>query len=252
MQEKRQFPKISVITVVYNAVEDLPITIESVASQTYPNLEYIIIDGGSRDGTKELIEASNQIDYWVSEPDRGIYDAMNKGIQAATGQWLNFLNAGDRFFNPDTLLNITFESYRDAALIYGNTFYRERDQVEPPAPLSKLLSGGIMGCHQSMFFNQTVLEQELVYDRKLRLAGDSELVTKIYAMGFDLVYLDIPIADYMGGGASAISEQTPVKLRWNNFVSRIGYAYKYFGIRGLLNGVNASISHRITNSLANK
>lgn len=95
--------KISVITVCYNAVDTLEKTIQSVLEQTYHNIEYIIIDGGSTDGTVEIIHRYvDYLAYWVSEPDRGIYDAMNKGIERATGEWVNFMNAGDYFYNYDT------------------------------------------------------------------------------------------------------------------------------------------------------
>lgn len=100
-------PLISVVTVAYNAVTTIEKTILSVINQTYPNVEYIIIDGGSTDGTVEIIKKyANKLAYWVSEPDNGIYDAMNKGAKVATGEWINFMNCGDSFFtlNSATLL----------------------------------------------------------------------------------------------------------------------------------------------------
>ncbi|MCI5136399.1 MAG: glycosyltransferase [Candidatus Electrothrix sp. AW2] len=101
-------PLITVITVVFNGVQRLEETILSVIGQTYDNVEYIIIDGGSTDGTLDIIRKyEHAIDYWVSEKDRGIYDAMNKGIDLTTGEWMNFMNAGDSFFSK----NIRHASY---------------------------------------------------------------------------------------------------------------------------------------------
>lgn len=96
--------KISVITVCYNCVSVIEQTIKSVLEQTYPNIEYIIIDGGSMDGTVDIIKKySDTVTYWISEPDNGIYDAMNKGIDMATGDYLNFMNAGDTFFEDKAI-----------------------------------------------------------------------------------------------------------------------------------------------------
>lgn len=91
---------ISVVTVSYNAVATIEQTLLSVINQTYPNIEYIIIDGGSTDGTVDIIKKyADEIVYWISEPDKGIYDAMNKGIKKANGEWINFINAGDSYYD---------------------------------------------------------------------------------------------------------------------------------------------------------
>lgn len=114
--------KISVITVCYNAVDTLEKTIQSVLEQTYHNIEYIIIDGGSTDGTVEIIHRYvDYLAYWVSEPDRGIYDAMNKGIERATGEWVNFMNAGDYFYNYDVISNV-FKVLQKADVMTGISF----------------------------------------------------------------------------------------------------------------------------------
>ena len=95
---------ISVVTVCYNAADTIEKTMLSVLNQTYHDIEYIIIDGGSTDGTVEIIRKyADRIAYWVSEPDKGIYDAMNKGIKVATGEWINFMNAGDEFVDEGVI-----------------------------------------------------------------------------------------------------------------------------------------------------
>lgn len=111
--------KISIITVCFNAVGVIEKTILSVISQTYNDVEYIIIDGGSTDGTLDIVKKyENYIAYWISEPDSGIYNAMNKGVKYATGLYCNFMNAGDFFINEKVLENI-FTSNRNEDLISG-------------------------------------------------------------------------------------------------------------------------------------
>ena len=114
-------PKISIVTISYNIVSSIEKTILSVISQTYSNIEYIVIDGGSTDGTVDIIKKySNKISYWVSERDKGIYDAMNKGIEAATGDWINFMNAGDLFFHNNVISEIIPFLDNNVDIIYGD------------------------------------------------------------------------------------------------------------------------------------
>ena len=119
---------ISIVTVSYNAVLTIEQTILSVINQTYPNVEYIIIDGGSTDGTVDIIKKyANKIAYWVSEPDKGIYDAMNKGGLKATGDFIQFLNAGDWFENEYVIEKIFKDWYKRVDVIYGDMIIRRSD-----------------------------------------------------------------------------------------------------------------------------
>lgn len=112
-QSKLSYPKVSVVTVTYNCVDLVESTLRNVLKQTYPNLEYIVIDGNSTDGTRQVVERyADRLAYCVSEPDNGIYDAMNKGIHAATGEWIIFMNAGDYFLQSTTVEDV-FGSYDD-------------------------------------------------------------------------------------------------------------------------------------------
>lgn len=231
MQKK---PLVSIITICYNAEELIEQTIKSVINQKSDfEYEYIVIDGGSSDGTVDLIHKYNKsIDYHISEKDNGIYDAMNKGITVAHGTWLNFMNAGDTFFKDDTLSKIKWKNYNNIALLYGNTYYRNQKIVYPPKNIKTLLDGNIFACHQSMFFNKKILKDNLKYRTDISLTGDSELVTKIYAKKYSLAYVDITISNYMEGGLS--QNLTPKTLREIR-IAKIKYLYHFFGIKGLIN-----------------
>ena len=123
-------PKISIITVNYNNLEGLQRTFNSVFNQTWKEFEYVVIDGGSTDGSKELIEKYNdKIDYWVSESDNGIYNAMNKGIKKAKGEYLLFLNSGDNLFNH-TVLEENHSVIKEMDLIYFNLEFKRNNFSE--------------------------------------------------------------------------------------------------------------------------
>ena len=111
-------PKISIITVNYNNLEGLKKTVEHVKNQTYQEFEYVIIDGGSEDGSVDYVKKNSSLfDYWVSEPDNGVYQAMNKGIEKATGECLLFLNSGDHFYNAEVLEKYHHQ-LKDSDIIY--------------------------------------------------------------------------------------------------------------------------------------
>ena len=118
-------PTFSIITITYNAVRLVEQTLLNVLSQSYPNIEYIVIDGGSTDGTVDIIRRyESGLAYWVSEPDKGIYDAMNKGLQKATGDYVWFINAGDTLCSSDTVQSVVSKLQKRKALpdiIYGET-----------------------------------------------------------------------------------------------------------------------------------
>ncbi|MCY1133837.1 glycosyltransferase family 2 protein [Bacteroides fragilis] len=118
---KKSNPLVTIITVCYNAETTIEKTILNVINQTYADIEYIIIDGGSNDGTIEIINKyANKISYWMSEPDRGIYDAMNKGIKLAKGDWVSFMNSGDSFYSLDTVEDVVQFIREEYDVIYGS------------------------------------------------------------------------------------------------------------------------------------
>ena len=153
--------KISVITVCYNAVEIIEKTIQSVINQTYQDVEYIIIDGASNDGTMDVINKYiDGISIIVSEHDKGIFDAMNKGIDLCTGSFCLFMNCGDYFYSKDSLKEAVVQFDLSSDVIYGNTEYRfdYGKEVLAPQALERVLTGAFC-CHQSAFFRIDIIKK---------------------------------------------------------------------------------------------
>ena len=153
-KNQQEKPLITVVTVVYNGAESLEQTITSVINQTYDNIEYIIIDGASSDSTLDIIKKyEDKIDYWQSEPDKGIYDAMNKGISLSSGEWINFMNSGDCFFDHDVIEKISKYSINNPIydIIYGDVVKKDNTKIKQYSPtyINFLLERSL--CHQSIF-----------------------------------------------------------------------------------------------------
>jgi len=190
-------PLITIITVVRNGEATIEETILSIINQTHQNVEYIIIDGKSTDKTLEIIKKyEDRIDYWMSEPDNGIYDAMNKGIILANGEWINFMNSGDSFYTnhivEDIFLNIAF----DADVIYGNTckIYPNYSRVDKP-PSLEFMRKSMPFCHQSSFA-KTKLMRQYKFDLKYRYVADNKFFYILYQNKSKFVYVDKIIANY--------------------------------------------------------
>ena len=206
--------KVTVVTAVLNDAGHIEQTILSVISQTDIEIEYIIVDGGSKDGTLELIgKYKDKISLLISEPDRGVYDAMNKGIKYSTGDFVYFINSGDILLNPSILSKIKLEELKEKnAIIYGNVVvaYGNIEALEKPRPFfnSKMKFKGIGICHQSMFFPGELIRNEK-YDLSYKIAADYDLVYRLWRKGTEFLYRDITIAKYdWGKGISS----NPYKL----------------------------------------
>ena len=188
--------KISVVTVCYNAVQTLEKTMLSVLNQTYPDVEYIIIDGGSTDGTVNIIKKyADRLAYWVSEPDKGIYDAMNKGIDVATGEWINFMNAGDTFYEVNTLAQAcTFMEGQVADIVYGDAkyIYEWGDIIRKPFALSELRKHMIF-CHQSAFVKIDLIKK-CKFSLKYQISDDYNFFYQQYMLNQHFLYLPICIS----------------------------------------------------------
>ena len=191
--------KISIITVTYNCLEDFKKTFDDIRRQSYPNIEYIVIDGASTDGTAEYIkEHSSLIDHWVSEPDGGIYDAMNKGIAAATGDWALMLNAGDVLYDTDVLPNLFLGRKYDEDVLYGDYISNRMDgpfyvKCDRPFFVRKERFSGMGMGHQAILVSVPVIKRFL-FDTSFRCCADYNQMSAMYNAGCHFVYLGVPIS----------------------------------------------------------
>lgn len=177
---EKTMKKLSIITVNYNDLQGLEKTIYSITEQNYQNFELIVIDGGSTDGSKEFIENCSRIDYWVSEKDSGIYNAMNKGILAANGEYVIFMNGGDYFYSCYTLDAIKREFDYNIDILYGNAIFVQKDkkfQVDFPDKLNFSFFYSNSLCHQSIFYKRSLFDNYL-FNENLRIVSDWEFNIK--------------------------------------------------------------------------
>ena len=188
---------VTIITVCRNHAQELERTIRSVESQTWQEREYLVIDGASTDDTLDVIKAHEaSITRWVSEPDQGIYDAMNKGVRMAQGEWVIFMNAGDTFASDDTLQRV-FGSPQDADVIYGDVIKGELvKEAEAPRNAHRMFY-----CHQSAFVRTRCL-REFPFDIRHRMSADFKQVKQLYLSGKTFLQLDFPVANFDTQGVS--------------------------------------------------
>lgn len=201
--------KVSIITVVYNAVATLEQTIKSVINQSYKNIEYIIVDGGSTDGSLEIIKKyENSIHLWVSESDNGIYDAMNKGIKLATGDIVAFINADD-WYEGNIIEKIALEFQNtESDVIYGNIrriYYNGYETViKPPSERDLNLYITSCICHQAVFVKRGLFFQYGFFNLNYKIAADYESLLRLFDAGVKFRYMDDTFANYRVGGISSI------------------------------------------------
>jgi len=204
-------PLISVITVVFNGKQCLERSIKSVINQSYDNVEYIIIDGGSTDGTLDILyRYESSIDYWVSERDSGIYDAMNKGINLSTGKWIYFLGADDSLV-PRVLEKVHALLKDDETVYYGNVrFVPDEDIYDGMFDKYKLLMKNI--CHQAMFFPRSVFKTNR-YSTQYKYLSDYRMNLHLFFIERRaFAYLSLLVADYQRDGRSAVNTERKINL----------------------------------------
>lgn len=221
-------PKLSVITVVYNNVRDIERTLLSVLNQTYTNIEYIVIDGASNDGTLDVIKRyQDKLAKLVSEPDKGIYDAMNKGLAMATGNYVLFMNSGDEIYAPDTVAAV-FAAYPDADIYYGETEMmndagENLGQRRHKAPKHFTWRGfkyGMSISHQAIFVKRRLAEP---YDSQYKLSADIDWILKAAKKAQKIVNVNRYVAKYLVGGMSK-------KKHRQSLIERFNIMKKYYGL----------------------
>ena len=246
--------KISIITVTYNAASVLQRTLDSVKGQSYQQIEHLIIDGASKDDTISMVEAYKaQCPYEVvvlSEPDKGLYDAMNKGLRLATGDYLVFLNAGDTLHANDTLETIVSSLQtvnKQPGVIYGDTAITDGEgkflylrRLRPPKQLSwKSFRQGMLVCHQA-FYALTAIAKDIPYDLHYRYSADVDWCIKVMKEAerrdLPLVNTHAVVANYLEEGQTTIHHRASLKERFDVMRRHYGmistvFMHLWFAIR---------------------
>ena len=226
-------PKFSIITVTYNAGKVLEDTIQSVVFQTYRNVEYIIVDGGSNDNTLDVVHKyQERISKVISEPDKGLYDAMNKGIRMATGDYLCFLNAGDELHENETLQKIvyTLKGKELPDVIYGETaivdeeghFLHMRRLSTPEHLHWKSFKEGMLVCHQA-FFARRDLALSNPYDLRYRFSADFDWCIRIMKQSKNLHNTHLTLIDYLNEGMTTQNHKASLKERFRIMTKHYGW-----------------------------
>lgn len=228
--------KLTVITVVYNDAKNIDRTMLSVLNQTFPGIEYILIDGGSTDGTIEVIKKySSKLAYFISEPDKGIYDAMNKGLVQATGQFVLFMNSGDEIYAPYTVEEV-FGSSDSGDIYYGETeMFSEnwqslgRRRHQAPVIFDwKSFRQGMNISHQAIYIKRSLTQP---FDLRYKYSSDIDWIIRSAKKASNIVNTRMYVAKYLVGGMSK-------KRHLASLQERYAILSKYYGkVPNMLNHV---------------
>ena len=214
---------VSIITVSFNSSKTIEQTILSVLQQTYSPIEYIIIDGGSTDGTIEIVKKyADRIAYWVSEPDKGIYDAMNKGVQASHGELIGIINSDD-WYDLDAIEKVVklFEKKGGVDVIHGGIRFYENERYKTKYCPKIEEINLCMIPHPACFISKKAYEKFGLYNTDFRIAADYDLVARIYAQKGKFIHCDQLLANLRMGGASDVEndkgqqESLHIKEKYN-------------------------------------
>lgn len=213
-------PVLSVITIVYNNARDIERTMLSVLNQTYTGIEYIVVDGASNDGTLEIIKCyENRITKLISEKDKGIYDAMNKGLALATGDYVIFMNSGDEFYANDTVAKV-FATAPDADIYYGETemVNDERESLgqrrhQAPEKFNwRSFKYGMSVSHQAIYIKRILAEP---YDPQYQLSADIDWIIRAAKKAKKIVKVNGYVAKYLVGGMSKAKHKQSLLERFD-------------------------------------
>ena len=229
--------KISIITITFNSAKTLQRTFASVQSQTYKDIEHVIIDGASSDGTVDMIKAyaaEHTNVRWVSEKDDGIYNALNKGIKMATGDIIGFLHSDDVLFSPDSIehIAVAFES-QQVEVVYGDLLYCKGNKVirrwKSNVFNPRSLKYGWMPPHPTVYVRQKVYQQVGEYDEWFRISADYDMILRIFTAGYKAYYLpEMLVRMEMGGASNKNTKARLSKTQEDYFVlkkNKVGAGY---------------------------
>jgi putative colanic acid biosynthesis glycosyltransferase len=214
--------KFSVITVVYNGDNCIEKTMLNIINQTYKNIEFIIIDGASNDNTLEIVKKYRQdINVLVVEKDKGIYDAMNKGLTLSTGEYVLFMNCDDVLNTEQALENIAkkITSNKFPDFVYGDSFEEASDTDQlysKSARNHKFLWYGMFAHHQAMIYKMSLVkEHNLFYDLKYKIGADYAFTAKFLTYAKNILQLDFAVCIFKQDGASASNYKIGLKEQWD-------------------------------------
>ena len=236
MDKKKTQPLLSVITICYNE-KQIERTCKSIVSQTWQDFEWIVVDGGSTDGTLDILNKyKDRIDILISEPDKGIYNAQNKGIKLAHGKYLNFMNGGDTFYNS-TVLEKVFKGYEQTAdVLYGKCCFKDDKVVHIYPYPSKIVINFWLEytlSHQASFIKKELFEKYGLYDENYKIAADKEKFIVFFKNKCSFHCIPYVIATFDMGGISfrnkLLTIQECQKLKQKHLAHSIQYNYTLFG-----------------------
>lgn len=232
-------PTISIITICYNAEAQIARTLKSVSAQTYPHIQYLVIDGASKDNTLELVRSLAPQAEVYSEPDKGIYDAMNKGLERATGDYLWFMNAGDALPHPEVVERLASKALEQGLpdVIYGDCMLIDAEdralglrRLRPPKDLSyRSFADGMLVCHQSFVAKRNLCPR---YDLRYRFSADVDWCIRVMKEATTFLQIGEPLSLYLNEGATTANHRKSLCERFDVMRRHYGLLttiYKHIG-----------------------